>query len=389
MRRKGFRCDAPVCRFPVQSTVTVTETNGGEDVDATSSMTAARLRRLLFLAVFAGMAWCVLSLASSAESASANEGDASGSGLLGTVGSVVNGVGGAVSDTTGVVDQTLTSAVDVVAPVAEAVPVVAPVASTVREVASEVDAVVQETDTVVRDTVDATTGTVTDVAQSGIVSTVVHPVVDVVTEVPVAGTLLTQTGLADTVDTVATGVDATVSTVVGTAAPAEGIFPELPVSALDPLSPPTVVDESPGPGTDISTGDHATPVTLEIAVSTWEIAAPTVIETGAALATSGRVATSAPSSSLATLSAAADVSAAALGGADSVDGGDIPWPGGGSTGLVAGGGASATGGSSATGSAATSPEPAQSRGIAFTSFRVHSDDALPGAPVFDTDVAPD
>jgi hypothetical protein len=69
---------------------------------------------------------------------------------------------------------------------------------------------------------------------------------------------------------------------------------------------------------------------------------------------------------------------------------DLRWPGGGGSGLIPGGAGSSASGSGASGAAAgLTPETAGDTAALYSTFHVHTDDALPGAPVFDTDVAPD
>ncbi|MCJ1708496.1 hypothetical protein [Microbacterium sp. VKM Ac-2923] len=147
-----------------------------------------RTLRVFLLGVLVSLATAVLSLFATSMSASADD---SGSGLLGAVGSTVNGV----TDTAG----------DVVEPVTTAV--VEPVAN------------------------------VTDVAGSGVVGAIVDPVVATAGSLPIVGPVVEQSGLGGVVTGVAGAVDETLPVVVGTAPEIAPVVPSLPGDGGEVLSP--------------------------------------------------------------------------------------------------------------------------------------------------------
>lgn len=370
-------------------------------MDVTTGITPARVRRVLLLALFAGITWCVFSLFFPSTSASAAENDR-GSGLLGAVGSVVDGVSGAVSETTAAVDTALTGTVEAVtpavapvtAPVAVAVPapITQPVGDVVQTVTRTADATVGRVDAVVTDVVNETTSAAAEIADAGLVSEVVAPVTEVVAEVPVLGAIVTEAGLDETVGDVADAVDGTVSTVVGSAPRIDSVLPDLPGGAIDPVVDPigtpstgtvpvlqlpqfvqTAVLGSPRPA---PATEHPHPgITPAAARSTGGHApASRLSAPGAALVFDAAGSFSANTALL------SPVSTEPTGAADS--------PAGGLRGVL---GSSSAAGSAGPGSAVAETIPGDSINAAssLSLFRTDTDDALPGAPVFDTDVAPD
>lgn len=367
---------------------------------------ARDLRRILWAALALCLGWFALSLVFPASSASAEE--RHGSGLLGVVGQTVDTATSTVSHVTQHVDSVVGSAVTTVAPVVEpaVAPVPAPVREPVAEVVSSANQAVQNTVTQLDSTVTGVVGTATDlvggVADSGIVSGVTEPVVDLVTSVPVVGGVVEKVGLDDTVRDVAAGTDEVVSGVVGSPAPVSGVLPTPPTGAVD-----VIVDTVRPGGPDAPTlpgiGDGVvvplpSPVLPTSPINSapgagGAVEDPVIVRADAA----STAASAAPTSSASTLppgisSAAVAAQAAASGGSSpaSPDPGTPPSPTAPATPQT-----SAGSGSVAAGSGGPGTSPADSGGsfgiqsLALLSPRTVVNDALPGAPVYDTDVSPD
>ena len=179
-------------------------------------------QRLLLLALGLGLLWTAAAFFLHIPAAGAAEDDDGG--LLGTATSVVEGATGAVDE---VAETTLDTAATVVAPVMETVtePIakqapapVADVVEAVPEVVTPVVESVKQTVTATTEVVDtgtgAVTGTVETVVNSGPVSGVTSPVVDLVSEVPIVGEVAEGVGLAGAITDTTTAIDTTVGTVV-------------------------------------------------------------------------------------------------------------------------------------------------------------------------------
>ena len=168
--------------------------------NATSQL--PRIVRLALIGAFTAFAWIVLSLAFglSASNAHAAESDDDGvlEGALGTVTSLVDKTATAVTGTVSGATTGVTEVVNTVVAVAPA-PVQQPVSGVVESVGTVVTAVTQP---------------VSDIASSGVVSGVTAPVVDLVTEVPVVGDVVSGIGLDDAVTDLSETVDETLGGVV-------------------------------------------------------------------------------------------------------------------------------------------------------------------------------
>lgn len=344
------------------------------------------LGRLIVIAVLAALAWCVLSLFASTSSASADE---NGGGLLGVVGQTVSGTGEVLGGVTDAAEPVVSTVVDVVAPVAEPLPapVAEPVGQVVDTVVTTADQTVAAVDSVAVTAVDTTLNTVADVADAGLVGQVVTPVVDLVESVPVVGAIVEGTGAGGLLTGTAGAVDSTVGTVVGTPGPSVGsIVPELPLSGVDEvvdiLDPSTSTgsgSELPVlPGIPLPVVPSVLPVT-DIPVATASAAAlsssPSRGSSGSPAGHGARFAApEGTGASVSSYTSPAD-SGPSLGGA----------PGGF---LGAAGSANAAAGASGP-AAGLAHEDGHGSIYSFTTLRSATDDDLPGAPVFDSDVSPD
>lgn len=335
--------------------------------------------RYAILAAALTAVWLVISLFSSAPSASADEHD-TGSGLLGSVGSLLGGVAsvtGGGGDTLGdVVDtvaepvsQVLEPVVDVAPePVAEVAPVVVDTATDAANTTSS------GTNAAVGTLVNGLTATLSDVAAGGTVGAVVAPITGVVDGVaggiPIVGDLVGDNAVSGVLSPVTGLVDDTLGTVVGSVGelPTDGtgVLPQLPRIPLlpgdsDPLGGPA----DPGVVTPTTTSSGP-PGSLGVAVAGKTESVPRALISS---------------------------SASGLAGAITPDGGpppsgDLPAspaaPAGGTT--FGGAGSAPAGGASGTSDAAFAALELD----ALASLVLHSvDDALPSSPVFDTDTTPD
>lgn len=337
--------------------------------------------RYALLAAALSAVWLVISLFSSAPSASADEQD-SGSGLLGTVGSVLEGattVTGTVGDTLGtVVDTVVEPVAEVGEPVVEVAP--EPVAEVVPEVVDmttdAANGTISGTNTAVGTIVNELAGSVSDVAGSGTVGAVIGPVAGVVDDVagglPVVGDLLGDDTVGGVLGPVTGLVDGTLGTIVGSIGelPTDGtgVLPQLPGIPLLPGDPGTPgnpgVVTNPGAASGGSAGGSAPPGVVDD-ISAWSVRV-----LASASLESGSVGSFTP----------------ADGGAP--PGGNLPT----TPALPIGGSASGGVGSSGTGagSGASDAAFAALELDALASLVLHSvDDALPSSPVYDTDTTPD
>jgi len=362
-------------------------------VETAQRIERLRPARLMLLGLLACLLWCVLSLFASATSATAHDGSArTGSGLLGVVGETLNGVGHAVQQTTTAVDEVVasvtTAATPAVAPALPPVPepVAQPVVAVAETVTQTADTAIAAVNHTAGGVVDTVTATVSEIADAGAVSAIVTPVVDVTAEIPAVSGALDRTGVADALIGAAFGLDAAVSGVVGDAPTAAPLLPDLPVSGL---IPPTDLLTSPPatslPGLDGLLPMLPAPASVELAdapathaaaaaaanggAGVWPVRSPhaTGVPTLEQKALDGQSPLASTSGGTGTSPSSAPGLRASLGATGSIT-------------AASGGGASV----SALGTEGLFPSAAD-----VSSVRHLADDALPGAPVFDTDVSPD
>lgn len=347
-------------------------------MDATWRGRGLSLGKLVLLAVLAGVAWCALSLFASSSSASASDNPENGSGLLGAVSQTVSGVGETLSEVTGSVEPVVSTVVTTVAPAVEPLP--APAAAPVQQAVETVQATTAAVDTSTVAVVDATAGAVADVAASGPLEAAVEPAVGLAENVPVVGDVLELTGLDTALTDTAGRFDAAVAAVVGDPGPGVGsIVPALPLDGVEELA--GSID-----------GPHL-PVVPELALPLDLVAeAPSLGTPDAATPSDALSAgrTAVTSTAVGVRSATLEGTGLPSGAATSADGDSessrdgLP---GGSLGIA---GSTGAGNGAPAGSAAAVAHEGSQRSIyAFTTVRSSIDDALPGAPVFDSDVSPD
>lgn len=364
-------------------------------MNATPRVALRPVHRVLFLAIFVSMAWCAISLATAASSASAAQTEGNGSsGLLGAVGSLVNEVGDTAAGANEVVDDAAASLAPVAEPVAALAPV--PVETVATEAVRTVDTTVRGADAAVVETIEATLAPVSAAADSGLVGDVVGPLVGAVSEVPVVGGLVEQVGVDDVLVDVASGVDGAVSAIVGTSAPIDPILPSVPEIPGAPGLPdapraphPTVaetVEESDAPPAETAPSSPQVAFSSGLPAVIPEVTAAErrKVESVSRMVLMGQRISRAESSPV-----DAGVSLS-LGTPPVDDAGRDERPPGEPLAIAPASPASAVGGS---GGASTMPgiagvDPRTPRS-AFSTVHTAANDALPGAPVFDTDVAPD
>ena len=345
-----------------------------------------RWSRLLLLAGGVGLAWCALSVLGQSSAASASEND-DPSGLLGTISSTLQQTTSAVS---GVIDAVEPVVIEVVHTVASPAPAPAPAPAPPQAppvaaptVHSAVQGVVQSvgnaaTSTVsgvtvtlataldgTAGTVDAVTGVVAETT-TGVLSGLsltetVAPVLETVHGLPVVGMLVDRLGLGETLGAVVTTADELLATLTGTTTAIVGAPGQSGNGVLIPLPgllPPTNEAAAAAPATSV--GGAAPSLTTQQALTfgglfAGALVAGAVVPFASASGTgSGRwggsplapFAPSSPSLIMAGMTAAAALWAALV---------EFSWF-------------------------------ARPGGHGLLSL---SDDALPGAPVFATDVAPD
>lgn len=208
-----------------------------------------RIVRLALIGAATAFAWIVVSLMLGLGLGQAHADDADGGllgGALGTVTSVVDSTASTVTDTVSTVSTGVTETVNtVVAVVPE--PVQQPVSRVVQSVGTVVTTVTEP---------------VSEVVSGGVVGGIAQPVVDLVTEVPVVGAVVTEVGLDDAVTDLGGTVDETLVDVVDTVGetgetvggPPAGGTPSLPGIPLLPGLPgfPGGTDDAgaDGPATD-------------------------------------------------------------------------------------------------------------------------------------------
>jgi len=158
-----------------------------------------KLLRLTLMGIGVAFAAAVVSVFLGLSAGSAQAAEDENSGLLGTV-------TGLVGDTTSVVGSTVSSAIsvatDAVTPVVDVAPapVQQPVAAVVHTAGSAVQAVVAP---------------VAQIVSTDVVGAVVHPVVSVVSEVPIVGGVVSGIGLGTALTEIAADVDESLARVVG------------------------------------------------------------------------------------------------------------------------------------------------------------------------------
>ncbi|MEV4686657.1 hypothetical protein [Microbacterium sp. LWH3-1.2] len=162
-----------------------------------------RIVRLTLIGVGTAFAWIVVSLILGLGLGQAHAEEADDSGALGgALGVVTSMVDATASTVTGTVSTVTTGAGGAVNTVVAATP--APVQQPVSQVVQTVGTVVT-----------TVTRPVTEVASGGVVSHIAAPVVDIVTEVPVVGGIVSGTGLDDAVTDLGGTVDDTLGGLVG------------------------------------------------------------------------------------------------------------------------------------------------------------------------------
>lgn len=361
-------------------------------MDVTPSHRLTRTHRLLFVALFVGIAWATLSVFLSTSSASASHGEDQAA-LLDALGQTPTSAASIASDTSGVVDRAAasvtTAVISVAQPAVEHVPapVSQPVVHAVDTVTHGADHSAAHVDHDAVAVVNAVTSALGDAAAAGIISTGVAPVVDVAESLPTAGDALSDLGVGSGVLAVAASVDTTTARLVGPAPPIDSLLPELPLSgvapiidALDPDDDPPVRPPRPSP-----------PV-----LASPPARAPTG-PPGSSAPEAGVGIVQAPSPNDRAGSSGARAHSASSAGGLSTTGLDLHLaPGGSPSDGAPLGAVTANGGPSAAGQnhhraaiagAVHENHHASLRGSVCP--RAAADDALPGAPVFDTDISPD
>ncbi|MEV8274438.1 hypothetical protein [Microbacterium sp. NPDC077184] len=223
-------------------------------MEATHS-TLSRTLRLVLAGCFLALAWMVISLVWSSGSAHAAEDERDRPGLLGAVVGVVDSAADAVTGTIDVVGGTVGGVAESAVEVAPA-PVAEPVSAVVETVGEVAQPIVQP---------------VAEVATGGVVESITTPVVDLVTEVPVVGTVVTEIGADDAVTDLSTTADRTLGSVVGTVSdvgesvglpPVAPAAPDIDPVTPAPTTPPVAEDVTNGAGTvDVpSSGAESLPV---------------------------------------------------------------------------------------------------------------------------------
>ncbi|WP_157814040.1 hypothetical protein [Microbacterium sp. BR1] len=333
-----------------------------------------RWSRLLLLAGGIGLAWCAATTLAQSSSASAAEDDPSG--LLGIVSSTMQQT---TSAATSVIDGAEPVVVDVVeavtppapaaAPVPETpAPVVTPVIQGVANIATTVVSGVADTTTSAlhgtADTVDVVSGTVAE-STTGIVSGIsvsqaLAPLLAAIDELPILGTVTGELGVTETLGSAVSTVDALLTAVTGTATTIVGTPGHPATRGILPLPSSVLPGDATQPLLGSPGGSAATLTTQQALVFGGFFAGALIVGSIVPL-----------------------VSASAPG---SVRGGGWPLAPAGPSGAPAAISAAAAG--AATLWAALVEFSWRSGPFGGAALTL-SDDALPGAPVFATDVSPD
>lgn len=332
--------------------------------------------RYALLAAALTAVWFVISLFSSAPSASADEHDP-GSGLLGGAASVVDGAGDTLGE---VVDTGVEPVNQVLEPVVDAAP--EPIAEVAEVAPVVVDTATDAANTTISGT-DAAAGTLVNGATApvadGTVGSVVAPITEVVDGLAghstIVGDLLGDDVVSGAISPVTGLVDDTLGAVVGSLGelPTDGtgILPDLPEIPLLPGGSDAGRPGEPGVVTTPSAADGAPPG----GPGSHDMADAVGTDSAWRALFSSRAA-----SGLAGTITPVDVGAP--------PGGDLSA----SPAASAGGGAAAGGAGSGTGGASGASD------AAFAALQLDAlasrvlnsvDDALPSSPVFDTDTTPD
>lgn len=213
-------------------------------MELAASLPASKIARLALIGVGTAFAWIILSLALGISSTDAHANETDDDSALGAVTSLLGATTSTVTGGLGAVVDTATSAVSSVVAVTPA-----PVQQPVQQVTQTVAAIVAP---------------VQQIADSGVVSAVVAPVVGIVQRTPVVGQVVGALGLDAAVTDVTGTVDGALSDTVGI------------VGSVTELAPPTTPPLTPAPGDlpdtyvsamDASATAFATPETARTAQS--------------------------------------------------------------------------------------------------------------------------
>ncbi len=351
---------------------------GGEDMNVDVEPRQGRWSRLLLLAGGVGLAWCAATTLAHSSSASAADDDPSG--LLGIVSSTVQ-------QTTSVATTVLDGVEPVVVDVAQAVvppapapvpapapapqapsPAVTPVIQGVANVATTAVSGVTDTTTSAlhgtADTLDGVSGVVAETT-TGIVSGIsvgqaLAPLLAAIDELPILGAVTGELGVTETLGSAVGTVDALLTAVAGTATTIVGNPGHPATGGILPL-----------PGS-VLPGDATQPLPVSPGVSAATLTTQQALVFGGFFAGALIIGAIVPF-----------VSASAPG---SVRGGGWPLAPWGPSGAPAGLSAAAAGAATVWAALVEYSWRAHPLGTAGLTL---SDDALPGAPVFATDVSPD
>ncbi|GAA3013922.1 hypothetical protein [Microbacterium aurantiacum] len=229
-------------------------------MEATHS-TLSRTLRLALAGCFLALAWLTLSLVATSVSAHADDGERDRPGLLGAVVDVVDTAADSVTGTVDVVGGTVGGVAESAVEVAPA-PVAEPVSAVVETVGEVAQPVIQP---------------VAEVVTGGAVESITAPVVDLVTEVPVVGTVVTGIGADDAVADLSSTADRSLGAVVETVSdtgesvglpPVAPAAPDIDPVTPAPTTPPIAEDITNGTGTvDVpSSGAESLPVVASLPV---------------------------------------------------------------------------------------------------------------------------
>lgn len=329
---------------------------------------------MLLLAGGIGLAWCAFTALGQSSTASAAEEDPQG--LLGVVSSTVQQTTSVVTDVIGTVDPVVVEVAHVVAPTAPApapaphtpaavvLPVVQEVSNVATTALTDVTGAAASALHGTADTADVVTGIVADTT-SAIVSDVslaqvLAPLLDAIDGLPILGTVTTEVGVTNALGSTISVLDQLVTIITGTAITIVGNPGQPGTGGILPLPDALLPRDA----------THSVPV-LSVSGSAAPLTEQQTLVLGGLFAAAVAVGSVAPIAS-----------------ASGAGSGRWGWP-------LAPSGSSGTPGllSSTTAAAAT-----LWAALVEFSWRAHpngaairalSDDALPGAPVFATDVSPD
>lgn len=339
-----------------------------------------RWSRLLLIAGGIGLAWCALTTLGQSSTASASEDDPNG--LLGVVSSTVQQTTSTVTNVVDTVDSTVTGAVQGVvhaavppAPAPQApAPVIAPVVHEVADAATSAVSHVTQTATSAlhgtADTADVVTGVVADTT-AGVVSSIslsqaLAPVLAAIDDLPLLDlplldTLTDELGVTETIGSTVGVVDDLLSLVAGTAAAVVGNPGQPGTGGILPL-PDALLP-----------GDETQPIPVVVqSVATVPLSAQQALMLGSLFAGALVIGSVAP----------------VMGASSTGFTRGAGWP------LAPSGPAGASGTLSSVTAGAASLWAAlgeyawQTRALVGATLSL-SNDALPGAPIFATDVSPD